>query len=583
MQKETRSKLSNIWLKASVVGSLWASLEIIIGSFLHNLRIPFTGTMLGVMGVILLIAFHQLWNDKGLFWRSGLICALMKSISPSAVILGPMIGIFSEAFLLEIFVLLFGRNLFGYLIGGICAVLTTLIQKVLGFLIVYGFDIVKIITNLYYFALKQINIKDLNPVYLILLIIFIYILFGIFAAIFGYYVGKKTIHGKNSWSSGQKLELNSKKKIFGNELKQQFSVFLLFMHLIIIFIGLITINFSPFIFSLSILLLYTGFCIYKYRNSLRILKKPFFWIQLLIIILLSAIFWKGSQKEVLFDVEGIIVGIKICIRALIIIIGFVGISVELRNPLVKTLLYKKGFSQLYLSLGLAFSALPSIIDNIARPKQVIKTPIKTLANLIINANELLKEFETANQYKHPGIFIITGQRNQGKTTFAKKIVTKLKVQGITVGGFIAEAINKDNIRAGFNLVDIQTDKSIQLCNINGSEKWHKTGQFYFNPEGLEFGYKLLEPDNLQKAELVIIDEIGHLELNNNGWKKSIDNLLKNSNIPMIWIIRESLVKDVLNKWDIRNSKIFNISSNDEKTVFNIISSYMAANSFPLKK
>ena len=118
MKKVESNTLNSIWLKASVVGSLWAAFEIIFGSFLHNLRIPFSGTLLSFVSVILLISFFQIWNEKGLIWRAGLICALMKSLSPSAVILGPMIGIFSEALFVELFILILGRNVLGYAFGG---------------------------------------------------------------------------------------------------------------------------------------------------------------------------------------------------------------------------------------------------------------------------------------------------------------------------------------------------------------------------------------------------------------------------------------------------------------------------------
>ena len=84
-----QQKISTVWLKASVIGSLWASVEIILGSFFHNVGIPFAGTLLAMNSVALMVAFHQVWKEKGLFWRAGLICALMKSISPSAVLLAP--------------------------------------------------------------------------------------------------------------------------------------------------------------------------------------------------------------------------------------------------------------------------------------------------------------------------------------------------------------------------------------------------------------------------------------------------------------------------------------------------------------
>ncbi|HPT04887.1 MAG TPA: hypothetical protein PLG86_07070, partial [Bacteroidales bacterium] len=70
--KQTKNTvLSDVWLKAAVVGGLWASVEIIIGSFLHNLRIPFAGSILASFGTIFLVAFFQLWPVKGLIWRAG--------------------------------------------------------------------------------------------------------------------------------------------------------------------------------------------------------------------------------------------------------------------------------------------------------------------------------------------------------------------------------------------------------------------------------------------------------------------------------------------------------------------------------
>ena len=143
------ARLSETWLKAAVVGSLWASFEIIIGSFLHNLRFPFAGTILSFASVALVIAFLQVWDNKGLIWRAGLIAALLKSMSPSAIILGPMIGIFSEALILEFVIMLFGRNLLGYLLGGALAVLSALMHKLVSLLVTYGFDLVIIVDQLY--------------------------------------------------------------------------------------------------------------------------------------------------------------------------------------------------------------------------------------------------------------------------------------------------------------------------------------------------------------------------------------------------------------------------------------------------
>ena len=177
--------LNSVWLKASVVGSTWASIEIIFGSFLHNLKIPLSGAILSFISVWILISFLQIWKENGLVLRAGIICALLKSISPSAFILGPMIGIFSEALLIELFILIFGKNLFGYLFGGAFAVLSSLLHKVVSLLILYGFNLVKILSDLYSFAVKQIKLEHLSPVYLILVITAIYIITGMVGAVVG--------------------------------------------------------------------------------------------------------------------------------------------------------------------------------------------------------------------------------------------------------------------------------------------------------------------------------------------------------------------------------------------------------------
>jgi hypothetical protein len=185
----TYTPLRSVWLKAAVVGSVWASAEIIIGSFLHNLRMPFTGATLSFIGVYLLIASFQIWKEKGLIWRAGLICALMKSISPSAMILGPMIGILTEAIILELIIFIFGKNLLAYSLGGAFAVFSTLVHKLISLLILYGFDFIKILDALYYFAVRQINLSYLSPVYVVFFIAAIYLVAGIVAAILGYRSG----------------------------------------------------------------------------------------------------------------------------------------------------------------------------------------------------------------------------------------------------------------------------------------------------------------------------------------------------------------------------------------------------------
>jgi len=390
----------NIWLKSAVIGSLWASVEIIMGSFFHNLQLPFAGTLLAVFTVIFIVAVLQLWNDRGIIWRAGLICALMKSISPSAVILGPMTGIFFEAVLLELFIFILGRNLFSYIIAGSMAVLSALLHKLLTLLIIYGWDSVKILANLYRYAMKQLHIENINPIDALIILTLIYVSLGTFAAISGYIIGQKAKKEKSNTVIKNKINFSDADDFFKLQEKQKFSVLLLWTNIFLVISGMVIINYFGLIYGGIFAVFYVIFNSIRYKNAFRQFKRPFLWLQLLLLTILASLFYTNSENSSLFNIDGLYIGLNMSVRAIIVILGFSSISVELRNPIVKTVLYKRGFSQLYNSLGLAFSALPSIIANVSKPKQIIKKPFKTIIEILLHTDNLLFIFTKTQNEKN---------------------------------------------------------------------------------------------------------------------------------------------------------------------------------------
>ena len=550
--------LNSLWLKASVIGSVWASIEIILGSFLHNLKIPFTGTILSFIGIFLLISFLQVWKEHGLVLRAGLICALMKSISPSSIILGPMIGILTEAILLEFFILMLGKNLFGYVVGGAFAVLSTLLHKLVSLLILYGFDFIKILSSLYTFIIKQINLPDLDPVLLIIIITSIYLATGIIAAITGYISGKKYLNRISTLSSDDfeiKLQLNN--QFLSNTTKQNYSVYYLLLNLVAVIISLLLINLEKTVLSIVFSVLYIGICVYHYKSALNRLRNFSLWIQFTVITLVAAFLWNGISGN-LFSIGGLIIGLKMVARAIIVIMGFAAISVELKNPLIKSVLYKRGFANLYQSLNLAFSALPGIISHLTESNKKLHKPRTLHISLLKQAEILLQNFEREHLLR-PQIIIITGEIHEGKTTYTKNIVDNLQDQGFKIGGFLSLGLQEADDRTGFNLYDIETNQLVELCRTDNNDNWLKCGRYYFNPEGLSKGNEILSIARLSGKDAVIIDEIGPLELGNQGWSDAIENVCRNSLIPQIWIVRESLVSRVIKKWNVGDVHVFKIS------------------------
>lgn len=379
------NSVSGIWLKAAIAGGLWASVEIIVGSFLHNLKVPFAGSILASFGIALMVAFLQIWPERGLIIRAGLICAIMKSVSPSAVILGPMTGIMAEAILLEATVYILGRNPAGYLIGGAIALFSALIHKLLSLLILYGSNIIQIYINIIQFASRQISMPDADPAVLLIYLAIIYLLIGAGAALTGYLTGRKA---KNSMNSEHRFEtaLESEKNFFQINPGLRFNRGFLLIHLLFIPGGLLLINYTKIHIYLPVILLYLLFCVVYYRGITKKFRKPILWIQLLLIILLAFLFWNTfSQDEVSSRMEGFWIGAGMALRAVFVVIAFSSLSVELRNPKIKEMIFRTGFSQLYLALNLSFAALPAMISNLSPSQNKLTNPFLFFPKLLYQA------------------------------------------------------------------------------------------------------------------------------------------------------------------------------------------------------
>lgn len=387
-------RLNDLWLKAAVTGGLWASIEIIIGSFLHNTRIPFAGSILAFSGTVLLIGFYQIWPERGMIIRAGFITAIMKSISPSAIILGPMTGILLEAALIELVILTIGNNLVSFMVAGFLSLSSALFHKIFSLLIFYGFDLIQIYVNIFNFALKQFGLNEAEASEILMALLSVYFVFGVLAGVIGYNLGRKATKMKLLKSDSSFDEKLMFKDFFVIDKNAPSNLGLLYLHLLIVPFGLFFLNSQYYFVGLIVIITYViGFGFY-YRSALRRLRKPVFWMQLLIIVLLSAIFYKGNDLGVFWlSKEGLMVGLEMMLRAIFIVVAFSAISVELRNEKVRNFLYRIGFGKFYQSVGLAFGALPMMIAMLPESKKIIRHPIKSLIYPLAMADRWLLIFK----------------------------------------------------------------------------------------------------------------------------------------------------------------------------------------------
>lgn len=541
--------MKNKWLQAATIGSIWASFEIIIGSFLHNVRLPFAGTILSFFAVMLMVSFLRLWPRRGIIWRAALICALMKSISPSAVILGPMTGILLEGLLMEMAIVLLGVNAAGLIAGGMLAVFSALIHKAVNLLILYGWNLARLLDNLVNYASRQIGMDALDGVGILLILGGIYLLSGALASLLGLLLARRTLQTGEPAGSFTPAG-RSANTLFEYSDPGRYSVWLLFMHLICLTVIMVFLTRLKSWWAMLIPIPYLAFCFVSYRRSLKQLFRLKLWIQIILITLLASLFLTGMKSGDWFRAEGFRAGILMNLRAILMLTGFSAISTEMKNPVIKTILYGRGFAPLYKSLSLAFSVLPEIIGTVTEKHKTLKGVSGLLEKQLLRANKLYDRFRDLEQ-SLPTVTIILGDRAEGKTTFLRRRVDEMIANGMIVSGFIAEGIHTpDGTREGYRIVNIGTGESIGFCLSEGPDHWERVGRFRINPDGLAKGMEWLSSDVCDKADCLVIDELGPLELAGKGWAPLIGRILRESPKPMIWTARRQLAEKIAHKWNI---------------------------------
>jgi nucleoside-triphosphatase THEP1 len=552
-----RQGLSEKWIKASIIGTIWAASEIVLGSFLHNLKVPFSGNILTAIGIIILISISYTWKEKGLFWRSGLICALMKTMSPSAVIFGPMIAIFTEAALLEISVRLLGRTIPGYVIGSMLAMSWNLVQKILNYIIFYGSNIIDVYSNLLKFAQKQLNIQTDIVWMPVIFLLILYALFGVLAAITGIRTGRKMLRQQ---VQSFPLTINQPSGEVPGNTGQEFnySVSWLFINIILIICSFILLNKTIWVvWSLAI----TGIVIIwavRYKRALRQLSKPKFWILFVFITLITAFVFTEARHGENSLLQGLLTGIQMNFRAVVIIMGFSVLGTELYNPVVRNFFMRTSFKNLPLALELSVESLPLFIANIPDFKSMRKNPVSIFCQVILHADRRLAEIKEKVAHVQK-VFIVTGSIRGGKTTFVKKIIELLKSYNIKVGGILSERVIDGSETIGYDLLNIETGEKTDFLRQNGEGGDGTIGRFTICLKGLEEGKKILDSGIQQQNNLVIIDEVGLLEIQDKGWSVCIDQLLEKSSNHILITVRDSYVDKVKSKWNLKEGEIINIS------------------------
>lgn len=554
----TRYRLSEKWIKASITGTIWAASEIVLGSFLHNLKVPFSGNILTGIGIIILISISYIWKEKGLFWRAGLICAIMKTISPSAVIFGPIIAILSEALLLEMTVRFFGRTYFGFITGSMLAMSWNLVQRIGNLLIFYGLNILELYENLISLAKKQLQIQtDILWLPLIFLLI-AYCLMGLISAIIGIRIGKKLqMQPKAVRIAPPPVESSGKTNKPGHDFK--YSITWLLSNIILLVASLALLNYAGMIYWGLFITLVSAVWALRYKRALRQLTKPGFWLFFVAITMITSFVFSKVQNQ--NWQEGMLIGLQMNFRAVVVVLGFSVLGTELYNPVIRSFFLKTSFRQLPAALELSFESLPQMIAHIPDFKTAVRNPVSIINQVLLHGEERLSELKSRSN-PMPKVSLICGAVGSGKSTYAQTVANLLTERKLRVGGILSLRLKNNDETTGYDLLDLSTnvtEKFLRFGKVPGKEQ---IGRFSIFPEGIEKGIRTLERATHDKFDLVIVDEVGRLELRGDGWSDILKKLIEMPETPLLITVREGLEQEIIDKWHISDYEIVNVELTD---------------------
>jgi len=153
------------------------------------------------------------------------------------------------------------------------------------------------------------------------------------------------------------------------------------------------------------------------------------------------------------------------------------------------------------------------------------------------------------------ILVLTGAPGVGKTTIVMGVAQILNERRVNVGGIVSREIRTNNVRTGFEFIDLATNGRDILASIAGNGP--RVGKYFVNLPGCSFAAKRLM-NALVTSEVIICDEIGPMELKSKEFVDVVKNLL-NTDKKVIVVMHQKLEHPLTDEFRKKSSSLFNVN------------------------
>src|SRR5438128_3499431 len=121
--------------------------------------------------------------------------------------------------------------------------------------------------------------------------------------------------------------------------------------------------------------------------------------------------------------------------------------------------------------------------------------------------------------------IVTGAPGVGKTTLMQRIQDHYRNKGLRVDGMLTQEVRKGDERIGFKITDLSSGAEGWLARM-GDSVGPRIGRYSVDSEDLEeIGVVALKRAAERSADLVLVDEVGPMEMTSSAFRGTLTKVL----------------------------------------------------------
>jgi len=138
--------------------------------------------------------------------------------------------------------------------------------------------------------------------------------------------------------------------------------------------------------------------------------------------------------------------------------------------------------------------------------------------------------------------LVVGEPGSGKTSWCREYIDEQRKRGATAGGILCPAIEHEGQRVGSNALDLLTSQAVPFARLSTHgcvEEGETVGDYTISKDGILFACGAIRRAVESSCDLVVIDEVGPLELSGKGLMPAIESALA-STANLLIVVRRSL-------------------------------------------